>query len=93
MRHELKVQPPYFDHLLEGKNFEVRKNDRGFQKGDTLHLYEWEPAKGIGIPARTTGRKVTCVITHVFAGGFGLDLHGWVVLGLDCPVSTPEPKP
>ena len=39
--HVLKVDAPYFDALLDGsKTFEVRKNDRGYQAGDTLVLLD-----------------------------------------------------
>ena len=39
--HALKVARPYFDALLDGsKTFEVRKNDRAFQMGDELILWE-----------------------------------------------------
>lgn len=42
--HTLKVIPPYFDAILDGtKTFEVRKNDRAYQRGDILHLSEWHP--------------------------------------------------
>lgn len=42
--HELKVIPPYFDALVSGsKTFEVRKNDRAYQRGDVLILREWHP--------------------------------------------------
>lgn len=42
--HELKVVPPYFDSLVSGsKTFEVRKNDRAYQRGDILKLREWHP--------------------------------------------------
>ncbi len=42
--HELKVIPPYFAALVDGiKTFEVRKNDRAYQKGDMLELREWHP--------------------------------------------------
>ena len=37
--HELKCLPVYFDAVKRGdKNFEVRRDDRGFQKGDTIKL-------------------------------------------------------
>ena len=37
MKHELKIQQVYLDALLSGeKTFEVRLNDRGYQKGDWL---------------------------------------------------------
>lgn len=42
--HILKVQPPYFDSIVSGtKTFEVRKNDRGYQRGDVLRFREWHP--------------------------------------------------
>ena len=35
MTHEIKLLESYCDAVLSGeKNFEVRKNDRGYQKGD-----------------------------------------------------------
>jgi ASC-1-like (ASCH) protein len=42
MVHELKTLPKYFKAVREGrKTFEVRKDDRGFQVGDTLVLGKW----------------------------------------------------
>lgn len=44
MRHDLKIWPQYFCRVQDGsKTFEVRKNDRGFQPGDTVVLREWDP--------------------------------------------------
>ena len=40
--HDLKVAAAYFDALESGeKSFEVRRDDRGFQRGDVLLLREW----------------------------------------------------
>jgi len=37
MLHELKIKQCYLCHILEGiKTFEIRKNDRDFQVGDTI---------------------------------------------------------
>lgn len=44
--HELKILPKYFEEVVKGdKTFELRKNDRGFEKGDILLLKEWDPNK------------------------------------------------
>ena len=41
MIHELKILPHFFTDVLTGeKTFEIRKNDRPFQKGDLLALNE-----------------------------------------------------
>lgn len=46
MKHELKILPTYFKEVQEGrKTFEVRKNDRNFQSGDTVILKEWDSLK------------------------------------------------
>lgn len=38
--HHLKCWPPFFGPLSDGsKNFELRLDDRGFQKGDILFLH------------------------------------------------------
>ena len=42
MEHKLKILPEYFIDIVDGrKTFEVRKNDRNFNVGDTLVLQEW----------------------------------------------------
>ena len=39
MLHTLKIERPYADAILSGdKNFEVRYNDRGYQKGDFIRF-------------------------------------------------------
>lgn len=44
MEHVLKIWPQYYCRVADGsKTFEVRKNDRGFQPGDTVELREWNP--------------------------------------------------
>jgi len=43
MLHRLKIKPCYLLRILDGsKTFEIRKNDRDFQVGDTI---EFEPVR------------------------------------------------
>lgn len=83
--HRLKTIGRYFDAVADGsKTFEVRKNDRAFQTGDTITLvrseengfYTMGPA-GIGSTVEITKR-----ITYLLQGGqFGIE-PGYCVLGL-----------
>lgn len=46
MIHELKILPKYFADVISGeKNFEIRKFDRPFHKGDLLALNEYDSAR------------------------------------------------
>lgn len=86
--HELKSWPEFFQCVFDGtKTFELRKNDRDFQVGDTLHLREWEPNT-----ARYTGRECHLTVTYLMQGlgnvGVieplrGLDRH-YCILGVEC---------
>lgn len=69
--HSLKTWPVYFEAVLSGeKTFEIRENDRSFQRGDVLHLQEWDPevAKEVhvdGQPQPYTGRECRVRVTYV----------------------------
>lgn len=68
-RHELKILPEYYNAVREGrKRFELRKDDRGFDVGDRLHLRKWDPAGGY------TGEVILTDITYILRGvpGYGL---------------------
>ena len=42
MNHDLKIDEPYLKAKLAGnKLFEIRCNDRGYQKGDTVSYREY----------------------------------------------------
>jgi len=79
MIHELKTWPDYFKRIEDGsKTFEIRRNDRGFQAGDTLRLREYDPAAD-----HYTGREALRNVGFVASGRlFGLDLGEHVVLSL-----------
>lgn len=81
--HELKCWPAFFQAILDGdKTFEVRKNDRGFQKGDVLRLREYDPTTSYVYPSgRYTGRDLLMVVGYVLSGFPGIQ-DGYVVMGL-----------
>ncbi len=86
--HKLKTWPAYFDAVARGdKSFEVRRDDRGFQKGDIvllqrtredrLHEIDWD----FGMPLRPK-HEIRKRIGYVLTGGqFGIE-PGYVVLQL-----------
>lgn len=77
--HHLKTWPPFFHEVCMGrKMFEVRKDDRDFQVGDTLVLEEWEPAN-----QEYTGRITSAEVTYILRGpAFGIE-SGTLVMSID----------
>lgn len=73
-QHELKCHAPYFDDVQIGlKRFEVRKNDRFFQHGDTVILHRYQSG-GAGWTKDTTTEPLKFVIGPILQGGqFGLE--------------------
>lgn len=65
MHHKLKILPTYFEAVSIGdKTFEIRDNrDRGFQKGDTVTLKEFDPS--VGLTGKLTGAEIDKRITYV----------------------------
>lgn len=59
--HELKIWPEHFEMVRTGlKPFEVRKNDRSFQVGDTLKLCEYVVSDR-EFTGRFLFRRITCI--------------------------------
>lgn len=98
--HKLKTWPSYFQRVWTGeKTFEVRLDDRGYQKGDGVVLREWdrtvECSCGHGdhadICAKYSGRTITARIGHVMASTpprgsvRGFSGNGYVVFSLCDP--------
>jgi hypothetical protein len=82
--HELKTWPVYFRAVQTGaKAFEWRKDDRGYQIGDTLVLKEWDDGA-----KEYTGQEVRCEVTYIARGVFGIP-EGYAVLSIR--VYTEEP--
>ena len=89
--HELKCLSVYFDAMKRGeKTFDVRRDDRGFQRGDTvkqMRLHDSGPYKdrevernyGDGKPTHVLTRKISFILT---GGQFGIE-PGYVVLSLE----------
>lgn len=87
VKHELKTWPDYWHAIERGeKTFEVRRDDRGFQKGDTLVLIRMKKRHGVWVEDRDNylaSRYELCrKVTYVLTGGqLGIE-PGYVVMGL-----------
>ncbi|MBO0456313.1 DUF3850 domain-containing protein [Enterococcus hulanensis] len=69
MIHELKILPEYFAAILSRKKtFEIRKNDRGFQEGDTVILKNY--TKKDGYSGDYAKAKITYVTDFAQKTGF-----------------------
>lgn len=80
--HELKSWPVFFEQVWSGaKNFELRRDDRGFAVGDMLHLREWHPGR-----KEYTGRELFARVSYILGAASaptgGLE-PGHVVMGID----------
>lgn len=89
MTHELKTPPVYWDAVQRGeKNFDVRRDDRGFQKGDILELVRHN-GRHVEIPdayrdrlAHKADYTLIREIAYILTGGqFGIE-PGYVVMAL-----------
>ena len=89
--HELKTVNPWFSDIWDGKkNFEVRKDDRGFKVGDILRLREFEPNALHGDNEEYlillsgnpySGREIRCIVEYILPAGSLPDLK-YCVMGI-----------
>lgn len=103
--HDLKLQAEYWDAVASGeKCFEVRKDDRGFQRGDVLILRKYGNnetfvlsgnsylSPPIGKESRPTSRlqadTIWVEITYILTGGKWGIDCGYVVMGIKKIAST-----
>lgn len=85
--HELKLNIEFCDAVLSGeKNFEVRKNDRGFQTGDLIRFIPTDGKSYSDLDDTTREHvkhevsKHTYKITYIL-NGWGIK-NGYVALGI-----------
>jgi hypothetical protein len=81
--HYLKTWPVCFESVKRGhKTFEIRKDDREFDVGDTLILQCWDPtvaAKDDNPSSGYTGEEIRGEVTYL-------------LLASDCPCGGLEPN-
>lgn len=76
--HILKCLPEYFEAGFKGlKQFELRKDDRGFKVGDYILLKEWNGTEYTG---RMMAKRITYILRD--AEQYGL-VPGYCILSLD----------
>ena len=79
--HKLKCWPVFFDAILHNeKNFEVRRDDRGFQKGDILILQRTtsDSPYNVDYDYYEIRKRVSYILT---GGQFGI-AAGYVIMAL-----------
>ena len=106
MIHELKIRKQWADAKLAGeKPFEIRINDRGFQKGDVVRYKVIDPKTGEPYRVPTAEvpfggdnlhplERCDFIITYVIEGKDGLE-RGYCVFAdqpIVRPAAMPEPK-
>lgn len=77
--HGLKCWPSSFEAILDGrKRFDLRRDDRQFEVGDSLRFLEWNPDR-----EEYTSRTYWVTITYILKSGSfpGLET-GYVILGI-----------
>lgn len=78
MIHRIRLLETFADAVLDGrKNFEVRENDRGYQRGD---LVEFLVVNKLGNRVNHPLNSKLFEITYVLSG-WGIK-DGWVVFGI-----------
>ena len=82
--HQIRLAKPYFDDVANGiKTFELRKNDRGYKKGDILEMMEFADGKN-------TGRTVRVLVTYILEDYTGIE-DGYCIMATTLLNENGEP--
>lgn len=80
--HVLKCWPSSFQAIKRGvKKFEIRKNDRNYEVGDSLFLKEYDPVSDT-FSGETQTKDVVYILTPTPDEIFGLKM-GYVIMSVD----------
>lgn len=78
MHHDIKIDASYWNAVQDGsKRFEIRCNDRGYQKGDTISFCPQRPDRSLGSYGPPAGLYEITYVT-----GFQ-QKDNWVVFGFE----------
>jgi len=84
--HDLKTDSDVFKASDDGvKPYEIRKDDRNFEVGDTLVLRETESTgaeMAKGAPLEYTGNILKLMVVHKLKDVYGLK-SGWCILAVE----------
>lgn len=73
--HQIRLLKSYFEDVANGiKTFELRKNDRGYKKGDILEMMEFTDGK-------YTGRAVRVIVTYILEDYTGIE-DGYCIMAI-----------
>jgi hypothetical protein len=79
MLHKLKISPRFYNDIeVNGKRFEIRRDDRGYQVGDIMVLRE--------IDNNTfTGRTIYALVTYIHRNDVQTAFmsDGYIIMGID----------
>lgn len=82
--HQIRLAKSYFDDVANGiKTFELRKNDRGYKKGDILEMMEFADGKN-------TGRTVRVLVTYILEDYTGIE-DGYCIMATTLLNENGEP--
>lgn len=82
--HQIRLGASFFEDACSNiKSFELRKNDRGYKKGDILELMEFADGKN-------TGRMVRKLVTYILEDYTGLE-DGFCIMATSLVNKDDEP--